>query len=151
MIQLTFTLKMTTPQVVETSVTVNNRELKHRRRMTGRRRPEVNSWCFEWIAHVSASQAVVVHTSTTEFWVSWRSPENVSSLTCLNSRKLGVYPGFILYELFDSFLVDKACFYRILLFITYSVNAPLTSVFFQENQHGFFARHYEERVSIRSF
>ena len=46
-----------------------------------------------------------MHTSTTEFWVSWRSPENVSNLTCLISRKLGVYPGFILYELFDSLLV----------------------------------------------
>ena len=54
-----------------------------------------------------------------------------------------------MYGLFDSLLVDKACFYRILLFITYSVNAPLTSVFFQEIQHGFFARHFEERVSIR--
>ena len=109
------------------------RELKHRRRMTGGRRPEVNSWCFEWIAHVSPSQAIVMHTSTTEFWVSWRSPESASNLTCLISRKLGVYPGFILYELFDSLLVDKACFYRILLFITYSVNAPLTSVFFPGN------------------
>ena len=83
--------------------------------------------------------------------MSWRSPESVSNLTCLISRKLGVYPGFILYELFDSLLVDKACFYRILLFITYSVNAPLTSVFFQEIQHGFIARHYEERVSITAF
>ena len=82
--------------------------------------------------------------------MSGRSPENVSNLTRLNSGKLCVYPGFIWYELFDSLLVDKACFYRILLFITYSVNAPLTSVFFQEIQRGFFARHYEERASIRA-
>ena len=66
--------------------------------------------------------------------MSWRSPENVSKLTCLNSRKLGVYTGFILHEFFDFLLVDEACFYRILLFITYFVNAPLTSVFFSGNQ-----------------
>ena len=73
--------------------------------------------------------------------MSWRPPENVSNLTCLNSRKLGVYPGFILYELFDCLLVDKAGFYRILLLLTYS----------EEIQHVFFARHYEETVSIRAF
>lgn len=75
--------------------------------------------------------------------MSWHSPENVSNLTCLNLQKLSVYPGFILYQLSDSLLVDKAYFYRILLLKTYSVNPPLTSVFFQEIKHDFFARYYE--------
>ena len=67
--------------------------------------------------------------------MSWHSPKNVSKLTCLNSRKLSVYPGSILHELFDSLLVDEACFNRILSFITYSVNAPLMSVFFSRKSN----------------